>query len=123
MPTHKDGQHDALDVPARRAGRQCGYSGRDELIAANRALGAALTRLARDADPSARQAGADIARAVAELVGQAVHLAGESSGRAQQAAEDVRRELPRLVARLDALKAQLARRGIAVSGLEDVTSA
>lgn len=101
------------DVPPRRSGRQCGYQGREQLAAANRALGAALTKLARDADPEARLAGARIAQVMADLVGRAAHLARESTGPARRAAAQVRRELPRLAARLDALRAELeARRGM-----------
>ena len=100
------------DAPPRRSGRQCGYQGREQLAAANRALGAALTKLARDADPDARRAGALIAATMADLVGQAAHLARESTGPARRAAAQVQRQLPCLAARLDALRAELeARRG------------
>ncbi|MFV2102811.1 phage/plasmid primase, P4 family [Micromonospora sp. LOL_024] len=97
-------------VPVRRSGRGAGYEHRDELLAANRALGAALSKLARDSDPAARQAGVDIAVTVAELVRQATVAAGESSGRSRRAAAEVARRLPRMRAQLDALKARLGER-------------
>ncbi|MET7752594.1 hypothetical protein [Micromonospora sp. NPDC005367] len=97
----------AEDVPARRAGRQCGYEHRDTLITANRDLGAALSRLARDADPEARRAGAALAVEVAEFVRAAVVRADQSSGRARRAAADVERELPRLERKLDRVRAHV----------------
>ncbi len=97
-------------APARRSGRGAGYEHREELLTANRALGAALSKLARDSDPAARQAGADIAATVADLVRQATVAAGESSGKSRRAAADVARRMPRLVSQLDALKARLADR-------------
>ncbi|MEV1018140.1 hypothetical protein AB0I89_32100 [Micromonospora sp. NPDC049801] len=90
-----------VTVPPRRAGRQCGYEGRTGLANANRALGAALTNLARDPDPAARLAGAELAREVAEYVRAAVVRANESSGRARRAAAEVERRLPRISRQLD----------------------
>jgi hypothetical protein len=112
VPTHKDGQ----PAPARRAGRQCGYEGREALIAATRGLGAALTRLARDRDPVARQAGADIAASLADLVARAAIMADESSSRSQHAAARMAEELPELTRTLDTLQKQLGRRGIVLTG-------
>ena len=131
MPTHKDGQQtgqpanpeDApTSAPARRSGRQCGYEHRDELITANRALGAALTRLARDADPAARLAGAALAREVAEYVRAAVVRADESSGRARRAAADLERQLPRLAGQLDQLRTRLHPDLLARNGDHAVTT-
>ncbi|WP_262015648.1 hypothetical protein [Micromonospora sp. Mcm103] len=76
-------------------------------MTATRALGAALTRLARDADPSARQAGAELAREVAAYVRAAVVRADESSGRARRAAADLQRRMPRLTRQLERAHARL----------------
>lgn len=94
--------------PPRRAGRECGYEHRAELLAANRALGAALTKLARDADPDARAAGAVIAATMADLVDQAARLAVESSGKARRHAADVARMMPKLERQLAAARERVA---------------
>lgn len=97
----------APQAPPRRQGRSCGYEHQPELLAATRALGAALHRLARDPDPAARATGAHIAATVAGLVGQAAAVAADSTSPARRAEADVARRLPRLLADLEAARAQL----------------
>jgi hypothetical protein len=77
------------------------------LLGANRALGAALTRLARDAQPGPRLVGAELAAAVAELVEQAAAVAVDSTTAARRAGADVAARLPRLLAQLDQAQARI----------------
>lgn len=91
----------AQDAPPRRGGRNCGYTGQPEHLAANRALGAALHKLARDPDPQARAAGATIAATVTDLVNHATATAVDATTVARRHAGEVARRLPDVLAQLD----------------------
>jgi len=95
---------DTPTAPPRRSGRRCGYEHRDALLTANRALGKALTALARDPDPTARRFGAELAAEVARFVDDAAARADAASSRSRRIAADLKRRMPRLQRQLDQLR-------------------
>jgi hypothetical protein len=97
-----------VDAPPRRAGRRCGYEHRDELLVANRALGKALTALARDPDPAARAAGAGIAARVAQAVARAAAEADAVTSRSRRIAAELEQQLPKLERRLARARSRVA---------------
>jgi hypothetical protein len=92
------------EAPPRRQGRQAVYPGKLEFRAADQRLRRALSRLARDPDPAARQEGARIVEKAIE----ALHALAGRADAASSATKRIRAETERLSRRLDAA---LARRG------------
>lgn len=97
----------AAEAPPRRSGRGAGYEHRPRLLEANRMLGAALSKLARDQDLGSRQVGAEIAAMVAELVEQAATAADASTTRARRLGDQVATLLPRLERQLAEAEARV----------------
>lgn len=97
----------AVEAPARRSGRQCGYEHREALLAANRTLGKVLTALARDPDPEARRLGAELAADVTAYVAAAAAKADAGSSRSKRIAADLERRLPRIAEQLDRARTRL----------------
>ena len=95
--THAREEPATQSAPLRRAGRRCGYEGRDEVLAAAYRLTSALTELARDEDPSARRAGLLIARSVATATHKWADEATERSTKTRRDAERVAKALAALV--------------------------
>lgn len=104
-------------APAQRSGKRCGYEHREQLHAANKALGKALSTLARDRDPGARQTGARVAAVVAELVAEAASVADDAWSVNRRAAADVARRMPALDRLVAAAREQL---GLAPDGSDPV---
>ena len=90
------------DPPPRRSGARCGYPGQGQFGMADARLRRALSVLARDADPAARVAGAEIA----EEATNALHAVAERAERASTAWKRAQDRVQRLSEQLDR---QLAR--------------
>jgi hypothetical protein len=89
------------EAPMRRAGKRAGYEGRAEYVMAEQRLRRALAQLAREVDPAARLAGA-------QLVAAATAILDELADRAEQASPTLRRRRARdarVLDRLDRLAA------------------
>jgi predicted RecB family endonuclease len=86
---------------------QAGYPGKLEFGAADQRLRRALSRLARDPDPDARQEGARIAEEAIE----ALHALAARADEASTATKRVKAQTERLRQRLDAQLERLQRRG------------
>lgn len=112
----REGAAGTPEAPGQRSGKQCGYSHREAVHDANKALGKALSVLARDRDPHARRAGADIAAAAAEIVGQLAFLATNASSVQRRAAADVAAMMPQMERRLADLRSRMEGRGTVPSG-------
>lgn len=88
-------------APIQRKGRMSGYPGRADLLAAQADLRGALTALARDPDPQARNEGVRLAVAAAASIRAMANTAGEAttaSKKLKARVERVERQLDRTLA-------------------------